>query len=169
MSLNINEFRAKMKDGGARPNLFKVILAFPAFVNGPTEQLSFLCKSASLPGSTIGKIPTQFRGRTIHWPGDRTFEEWTISVYNATDFALRDAFLEWHEGMNDRELNVASQDIQDLFVDAKVQQLDAQERVIKEYTFKDMWPVSVGNIDLSYDNGDQFETFDVNLEYVSWK
>ena len=55
---NINDFKARLAGGGARANQFRVILPPPvgavtAAIN--TEQFSFLCKAASLPGQTIGE------------------------------------------------------------------------------------------------------------------
>ena len=34
MAFNINEFRANLPGGGARPNLFEVQMEFPALVGG---------------------------------------------------------------------------------------------------------------------------------------
>ena len=55
---NINDFKAKLRGGGARANQFRVTMPFPGFasVGGETETMSFLCTSTSLPGMTLGEV-----------------------------------------------------------------------------------------------------------------
>ena len=57
-----------------------------------------MCKMASLPGSTIAPIEVPFRGRKLQIAGDRTFDPWSITVINDTDFDVRNHYEEW---MND--------------------------------------------------------------------
>ena len=85
MSLNINDFKSQLVGGGARPNLFRVVLPFPAFagIGGETSKLTFLCKAASLPASNIGTLTVPFRGREVKMAGDRTFEPWTCLLYTS--------------------------------------------------------------------------------------
>ena len=40
----------------------------------------FHVRSASLPASTFGAIPVNFRGRTVLYPGERVYAPWTITV-----------------------------------------------------------------------------------------
>ena len=44
---NINEFKSRLRGGGARANQFKVTLPFPGYaaVGGETSDLAFLCRS----------------------------------------------------------------------------------------------------------------------------
>ena len=67
MAFNVNDFRAQMTGDGARPNLFEVSMPFPAFSapgNAQTK-LTFMCKTAQLPGATIGVVPVQYFGREL--------------------------------------------------------------------------------------------------------
>ena len=89
--LGVDDFKSKLRGGGARPNLFKVTINYPGFADGDAELTSFLCETASLPGSTFGIIPVPFRGRVLKIAGDRTFAEWSTTIINDTDFAIRDA------------------------------------------------------------------------------
>ena len=48
MAFNINEFRANLPGGGARPNLFEVNIPVPAALGGfqtEARKLTFLCKT----------------------------------------------------------------------------------------------------------------------------
>ena len=56
MAFNINEFRANLPGGGARPNLFEVNIPVPAALGGfqnEARKIRFQCKTASIPAGTI--------------------------------------------------------------------------------------------------------------------
>ena len=99
---NINDFKAKLAGGGARANQFKVTLPFPGYasVGGEIEDMAFLCKSTALPAMTVGSIDVKFRGRDIKIAGDRTIDAWTVTVYNDTNFKVKNAFERWQNGIN---------------------------------------------------------------------
>ena len=61
--LGVDDFKSKLRGGGARPNLFKATINFPGYANGDAELTSFLCETAQLPASTLGQIIVPFRGR----------------------------------------------------------------------------------------------------------
>ena len=70
--LGVDDFKAKLKGGGARPNLFKATINFPAYAGGDVEITSFLCEAAQLPGTIMGVITITIRGRQHKNDGDRT-------------------------------------------------------------------------------------------------
>ena len=85
----ISEFKSRLLGGGARPNLFEVELTtLPASVTFPwqAERFGFLCKAAQMPAQTIASIEVPFRGRQFKVAGDRTIENWSITVINDEDF-----------------------------------------------------------------------------------
>jgi len=65
---NINEFKSRLKGGGARANQFKVTLPFPGYssVGGETSDLSFLCTATAIPGQDIPIVTVNFRGRQLN-------------------------------------------------------------------------------------------------------
>lgn len=103
--LGVDDFKSKLRGGGARPNLFKTTLNFPAYAGGNVELTSFLCKSAQLPQSQMAPLLVPFRGREMKIAGDRTFEDWTVTIINDTDFDVRDAFERWMNGINAHQSN----------------------------------------------------------------
>ena len=72
---NINDFKAKLAGGGARPNQFKVVMPFPGYaqVGGEIEEMAFLCRTTSLPAMSVTPLEIPFRGRKIKIAGDRTY------------------------------------------------------------------------------------------------
>jgi hypothetical protein len=164
---NINDFKAKLAGGGARPNQFKVTMPFPGYaqVGGEIEDLAFLCRATVIPAMTVGNINVPFRGRQIKIAGDRTFEDWNVTVINDTDFKLRNAFERWQNGINNMTDNEGLTNPVDYQVDAFVDHLDRNGNTIKSYTLRGLYPVNVGSIELNYETNDVLEEFQTTFAY----
>mgnify|MGYP005692996919 FL=1 len=164
---NINEFKSRLRGGGARANQFKVTLPFPGYaaVGGETSDLAFLCSATALPGQTVGQVAIPFRGRILNIAGDRTFEPWTITVLNDTDFKLYRAFERWMNGINNMTDNEGIANPADYQVDGFVDQLDRNGNTLKSYTYRGLYPEVLANIPLNYATNDTVETFDVTFRY----
>ena len=141
MAFNVAEFRANLVGDGARPNLFQVTMTFPTFSTEATtsaQALTFLCKSAQLPGSTLGTVPLFYFGRELKFAGNRNFADWTITIINDENFKVRKAFESWMNGINSHSTNVrngAAGSPTNYSVDARVNQYDKGGNVIKTYNF----------------------------------
>lgn len=167
--LGVDDFKSKLVGGGARPNLFKATINFPAYAGGDVELTSFLVKAAALPASTVGTINVPFRGRQVLIAGDRTFEPWTITVINDTDFKVRNAFERWMNGINQHNANTGLTNPVDYQADMQVAQLDKAGNEVKVYNFRGTFPSSISSIELSYESGDQIEEFQVELQVQYWE
>ena len=180
----ISDFKSRLLGGGARPNLFEVELTgLPASVALPwqAERFGFLCKAAQMPAQTIANIDVPFRGRIFKVAGDRTIENWSITIINDEDFLFRNAFEEWTQQIANLDDNMGSTNPSSYMVNAKVYQLgrgstQASQNnggdtnvVLKEYEFIDIFPVSVGSIDLSYDSTDTIEEYTVEFAVQSYR
>ena len=163
--LGVDDFKSKLRGGGARPNLFKATINFPGYANGDAELTSFLCETAQLPGSTMGTIVVPFRGRQLKMAGDRTFDVWTVTIINDTDFAVRNAMERWMNGMNAHSANVGLASPVLYEADLRVEQLDRAGESIKEYVFRGSFPTDLSPIDLSYASTDEIERFQVTFQY----
>jgi hypothetical protein len=166
--LGVDDFKSKLKGGGARNNLFKATINFPRYAGGDVELTSFLCEAAQLPGSTLGIIEVPFRGRRLKIAGDRTFESWTVTIINDTDFKIRNSMERWMNGMNNHQLNTGLVDPITYQSDLIVEQLDKNGKAIKKYSFKGAFPTTLSPIDLSYADESQIERFTVEFQYQYW-
>ena len=168
----ISDFKSRLSGGGARPNLFEVELAFPnavAIDNDVLQKSRFLVKAAALPASTIAPIDVPFRGRILKIAGDRTFETWTITVLNDTDFSIRSAFEKWMNIINKMSDATGIVDPEAYQKDAVVKQLDRDGSVLRSYKFWDIFPTNISTIDLSYETTDTLEEFTVELQVQWWE
>ena len=176
---NIIDFKSKL-NGGVRPNLYQVDIDFPeraiGALNGATKstlmgETRYLCRSTSLPTHSQGLIEVPFRGRFLKIPGDRTFEAWTATFYNTSDFNLRAAFENWINIANQTDENIGVVGgLDSLFTDVTVRQLSkdsagGKNSVLRTYRLVDAWPTSVGAINVAFDSNDALEEFDVEFQY----
>ena len=167
--LGVDDFKSKLRGGGARANLFKVTLNYPAYAGGDVELTSFLCKTAQLPQSTVGSFPVNFRGRELKVASERSFEDWTVSIINDTDFGVRDPMERWMNGINGHQANTGLVNPVDYQADLIVDQLDRDESVIKRINIRGAFPTVLSPIQLSYDVRGEIETFDVTFSYQYWE
>tara|TARA_A100001015_G_scaffold45270_1_gene49876 strand:+ start:268 stop:795 length:528 start_codon:yes stop_codon:yes gene_type:complete len=169
MSLRIDDLKAKLTGGGARPNLFKATINFPNYAGGNSELTSFLCKAAQMPSSVIGQIDVPFRGRQLKVAGDRTFENWTVTVINEDAFEVRNSFERWANGINEHRNGTGILNPADYQADLTIEQLNRQNETIKEIILRGAFPVNVAGIDLSYDTTDTLEEYTVEFAYQYWE
>lgn len=163
--LGVDDFKSKLRGGGARPNLFKATINFPAYAGGDPELTSFLCEAAQLPGSTMGTIIVPFRGRQLKMAGDRIFSEWTVTIINDTDFAVRNSMERWMNGMNAHSANTGLASPIAYEADLKIEQLDRAGESVKQYTFRGAFPTDLSPIEVNYGSTDEIERFTTTFQY----
>ena len=188
----LSQFKSKLLGGGARPNLFEVQVNFPNKVDlkiqkdNPNNDFNqdtfrFLCKAAALPASNIANIDVPFRGRIFKVAGDRTFENWTVTVINDENFNHYRSFQAWMQNIGQYGDSSGMTNPSDYMGQATVYQLGRNSasaqgsnttatasRTIAQYKFEDIWPATVSNIDLSYDSSDAIEEFTVDFNVQYW-
>lgn len=171
MAFDVSQFKAALVGDGYRPDLFDVTVQFPSFVSLgglAGAKTTFLCKSAQLPGSTLGMAPLFYFGREVKLAGNRTFPDWTIQIVNDEDFLIRNAFEQWFSGINDPTENVRNPAATILdggyAVDATVQGYTKDGKSIaKQYLLQQIWPLDVSPIEVDMGQNDTIAEFTVTL------
>ena len=185
---SISTFKSKLIGGGARPNLFEVNLDdVPGTVQETWKDFKFLCKAANLPAQNIASIDVPFRGRQFKVAGDRTIDNWTVTIINDEDFKYRAAFEAWSQRILSNESNMGVTNPDAYMRDAMVLQLGRSDKIGKDqdrnafvgdsskvpvlysYQFTNIWPVTVGDIALSMETGDTIEEYDVEFAVNSFR
>ena len=171
MAFDINEMKAQLTGGGARPSLFQVRI-LNAGDGSADLKLPFMVKTAQLPASNLSVINVPYFGRQIKEVGTRTFEPWSITVINDEDFLVRDAMVNWSRRINAHRRNTrgfGSSAPAEYKSRAEVVQYGQDGAIIKTYQFEGLFPTQVGAIELSWENGDAIEEFQVTFEYDYWE
>ena len=187
----LEDFKSRLRGGGARPNLFECVIDFPDLLlqkeksidKGVREDMRFMVKAANLPASNVNVIDVPFRGRNLKVAGDRTFDVWTITIINDVDFRIRTSFEKWMNMINKHDDNSGITNPVQYQTDAYVYQLGrnggvdgiGQKKsnsekmpVLKGYRFYGVFPTNVSSIELSYDQADTIEEFTVDLQVQWW-
>lgn len=167
MAFNINLFSGALKLGGARPSLFQVTITNP--VNGVADiQVPFMARATRIPAETITPIELRYFGRAIKIAGTKQYEDWTVTVFNDEDFAIRHALEEWSNAINSpvgnlRELGSASPAL--YRADVQVTQFSKTGAPLRVYNLRNAWPNLISPIELDWDVADQIETYEVTFSY----
>ncbi len=176
----ISDFKTALSGGGARPNIFEVSFGnTPANAGTLDEKFTLLCKAANLPASNIASIDVPFRGRIFKVAGDRTYDSWTITVINDTDFKIRTFMEDWMQYIGQYKDASGATAPSTYMANAQVDQLTRVATtkgsaagggisVAKSYTFQDIFPTNISAIDLSFDSSDAIEEFTVEFQVNYW-
>ena len=160
---NIHDFKQSFK-GGVRPNLFRCMIQHSVGI----PNIEFLCKAAQIPSSQIGNIDVPFRGRQLKVPGDRTFADWTVTVLNDPQFAIRAAFEEWSARITHHAVNVSTLTHNNIYGNAQVIQLDRNGGNLRTYRIEDIYPTEIAAIDLGMDTNDTVEEYAITFAVNNW-
>lgn len=170
-TFNISNFMSRF-DGGARPTLFELEInpgiTGLSVLNGANTKV--FCKATTLPASTLGTIPVNFMGRVVNIPGDRTYEDWTITVLNDEKMELRRYFETWNSHFNQHGSNKANVDAKTYLSQIAnstvlVKQLNRNHGISRTYQLENIWCENVQATDLSYDTLDTISEFQVTFKY----
>lgn len=167
MAFSVNEIRAQMALGGARPSLFSVQMTNPIDTSGD-QKLTFMCRAASLPSWNLSVIEVPYFGRKIKLPGTRDFDAWDIQVYNDEDYLVRNALETWSNAINSLEGNLDTTNSAaptNYKTQATVTSYGKTGNVLRVYQFNGIWPSKVADVELDWDAGDQIMAFGVTLQY----
>lgn len=170
MSFKINEFRASMRNGGLRTNLFEVIITNP-IVPAADGVLPFRCKAAALPESNINEKVLHYMGRPVKYPGNRTYESWRVTIIEDEDYVVRDALEAWnsminaHEGNNNRFPTSEASLYKSI---GNIRSYDQNSKLLTERQLIGVWPQLVGAIGMTWDS-DEIATYDVTFSYDYWQ
>ena len=170
MAFDLDQFRNRMQDGGARPSLFEMEINFP--VGGPgggldTDNARFLTKISEIPRSTVGVITVPYFGRQLKVAGDRTFATLSVTVLNDEADALRAKFEQWMDKIARLETSVGSARLDNYQSDLALRQLKRSGGTSAVYVFVSAFPTTLGTISLDW-SSEAIEEYTVEFQYQYW-
>ena len=173
MAFSINTFRSTaLNNSGARANLFEVNMTGATIAGLNASEFTFACKAAQLPGSAVAVVEVPYFGRVVKVPGNKTFENWTVTIINDEGFEIRNAMEKWMGAMGTHEGNIQTVSAGDgtLFGQASVSQYakTGGTTPLETYYFVNIFPVNVAAIDLAWETNDAIEDFTVEFAYDYW-
>jgi hypothetical protein len=178
MAFTIDKFRSgALSAGGARANLFEVVVSdidANLMSAAGVKEFTFACKASAIPAMAVGVVEVPYFGRVVKVPGNKTFDNWSVTIINDEGFAIRNGFEKWVASMGTHIGNVqssASSALESgLYGAAEVTHFGktGKDDIIAVYNFVNIFPVSVGEITLGWDANDAVEEFTVEFAYDYW-
>ena len=170
MAFNISSFKNNgLIYGGARASLFEFVLSPPLVLSvNASVPLRFTCRASSIPASTVGQVEVPYFGRKIKLAGDRTFADWSVTVMNDEDYAVRKMFETWSNLLNDNESNLKGVRFNGYKSGAIVKQFAKTNEIIGAYTFVGLFPTEISAMELDWETTNSIQTFSVSLAYDYW-
>jgi hypothetical protein len=165
MAFNISGFQGALAGGGARANLFQVMLHNPVNLS-QTLQSAFMIQASSIPESTIGVATQNYFGRPVKFAGNRTVADWSVTVINDENFAIRAALEDWSEKINGLQSNVRDVAYKST---ATVTHFGKSGDPLRTYTMHGLFPLSIGAIALDWGTNDAMETFEASFSVDYWE
>jgi hypothetical protein len=181
MAFNLNDFRNKFVNGGARASQFEMQIVWPDLVRGTAgvaaaeRDFRFLCHTSELPGQDIGDIQVPYFGRKLKYAGERAYTTLSVGVYNDEDFKVRKAIEAWMKAIADYSTSTSQFNggitSGSYVTDAIVTQHSRNNggTPLQAYKFIGMFPTKLTPIALDWAATDEFEKFTINFEYQWWE
>jgi hypothetical protein len=158
--MNYDTFSSQLKSQNyARSNLFEV------FIGLAGQDQKFVCKSASLPATSVGVIEVPYQNRKLKVPGDRTFQDWTVTIINDESMSVRKELLAWQNDIQGFQNFGSNGDTpRDHHRILTVTPMDRTMGAIGD-TEVDLygWPSEIGSIDLSWETADTVQEYTVTF------
>ena len=176
MAFSVTEFKSNLKQGGARPSLFKVVFDYPSVVPTPPTKAEFLVKATTIPASTVGSYDVFYHGKAIHVAGDRSFDTWDTTIINDEDFGIRHTLEKWMSSISNHSLNTRDKgvfntsegDVAKYKSTVKVTQFSKAGEELRSYRFFGAWPSALSTINLDWST-QEIEEFTCTWQYDSWR
>lgn len=164
MALELNDITRGFESGDwARSNLFEVEIPYLG------QNFKLVCKAATMPAATVEKIAVPYQNRKINIAGDRTFDDWTVTVFNDDAHKIRDAIVAWNAQAHGLGARITGATPAQYKKQAIVRQLNRNTETTAEKTLHGIFPTNVGEVTLDWENNNEVETFEVTFAIDWWE
>ncbi|QPB08856.1 tail tube protein [Klebsiella phage Metamorpho] len=148
----------------ARPNLFEVEISHLG------RKFSLQCKAAPMPAAIVEKIPVGYMNRKLNVAGDRTYDDWTVTIYNDDKHETRKAILEWQSMAHAMGNEITGMTPADYKKTAIVRHFARDGKTItNEHVITGLWPTNVGEVQMDWDSNNEIETFETTFSIDWWE
>lgn len=197
MTFSVSELSSKLsKHGVAINNLFIAQFTLPGSLANemgpeepgkeimPIQEIPFFCRSAQLPDLEVNVTDVKTQGHGISQKRATAMENGTVSVVFMVDanFKIKNLFHKWNQGIinhgNGQGVlsNVGGRKLYEYnYHDDYTSVLELtvysynQEEISYHYKFNGAFPVSVGGVQVAWENGAEVMTMTVNFAYDSFE
>lgn len=190
VDMTVRGFLANFKKGVARPNKYRVEFMLPkgipagtlgantdaieaqirqlnSYFNSGRGSVNIKCHTATLPQRSLLTQGLNQNSAEFRVPYSATYDPVTFSFYADSEMDTRDFFEVWQSAVCNFSNNTMNF-LEEYITDVKIITLDAAGNDAYGVTLYEAWPLNIGAIDVSYSNGDSYQTTIVTMSFKSW-
>ena len=156
----IQEFKAEMKRGFARPNIFRVVI--DKAILGFQQRFSLNCFQAQIPGSNIATTDKDVGFRSVAY--QKIFSDVILGFYVGGDLRELRFWQDWIDTIIDNQTNVHAY-YKDYVGNVQITQGNRQQKSVAKWTLHDAYPKQVDPVQLDYGSNDAVMTCNVTITY----
>ena len=141
--------------------------------NEMTKRLFFFCKKAELPGLSYNYEDMRFYGESFKLPYQPVYTDMTLTFLCGGDMLERAFFDAWMYSVMDpatRDFNYLTEYTVDIVVNQydEVGDSNSEDQITYKAKVFDAWPITVNQMDVSYDADNQVHEVAVAFAYRRW-
>lgn len=172
------------KGGLGKGVFFDCTITNPSRVAFYLNEDSFLlCKAANMPPAQLDTAEVKYFTRSVRIPASRQFSPVTLTFYNTQNYLVRNQFLTWLSRFNTPVSNLrGAEDIErgsdsvvgntnsdptNNYATIELRSRNENHDLLGTYRFYSAFPSSVAGLQYSYENDQQFQTYDVEFQYLT--
>ena len=173
MAFTVTEFKSNLfaqnVQGGARPALFKILINDGEGTHSFSDNENILVKAAAIPAANIAPLPINYAGRAYKMTGFRTYDNWTTTILNDEDFAIRIKIMNWMRRLSGDLDGTRSGAFGQTNTpgSAVVTQVGVKGDDVHSWKMLNLWPTELGEIPLDWSN-DAVEEYPVTWAFDYW-
>tara|TARA_Y100000310_G_scaffold297419_1_gene330418 strand:- start:4703 stop:5347 length:645 start_codon:yes stop_codon:yes gene_type:complete len=154
-----------LKSGLVRQHLYEVEIAK---WTGKTL-IAVNCEIASLPAASLSTNPLRIYGPISEMPYERLYTgDLSLTFRLDKEFLLRKEFIKWQEEIYKSETGDFGY-YDNYITTLKIAQLDGEGEELYKIELEDVYPKTVGPIELGYAQNDTYSKQTVDFAYRKWK
>lgn len=167
--ITLDDFRGAVQEI-ARPNRFMLAIETlpPGLGNVKwDDEMIYHCKSASIPGRTLGEMQLNWMGNIYKLAGDPTYDEIQLVFINNATFSIRESLELWIDGIANSINNTRTSHL-DYKGTLRLDQYGSGNNVIARYYLHGAFPKSIDAIEMNHETSDSIEEFSVSFSIDYW-
>ena len=162
-TLQLTDFKNNLIDVN-RPNRF--IVQFNTPFLGVSDAVSYTIQDAKVPNYKINPIPIRFLGQKVNYRGQATFNDLQLTFIDDISNNAKNFVINWMNYI--KNFNTpASANANNNYLQASLNltRYDIENNLSSVYTFQNVLPVEMKEMNLSMDEKSKMATFELDIAY----
>ncbi len=164
MAFDLEDFKANIKYGIARPNRYKISIIGSGIGDSIPEEVMMMAEEASIPGKSFATRVMGLYGPAINFPYQEIYTNLQITFICSSDFWERYWFEAWQQQIVNPKSGYFGY-LKNYVRKIIINQLDQEDKITYTIIVEDAWPLTIDNQNLSYKSQNDYHKLSVAFAY----